>query len=666
MGTGALGLTLAAAGGARAQSASVVVINEDGSVSTNATLAANPNAAQWVSPSAFVASSLETGRIGYIVAWGGNEFGYAYTYALSGAPAGVTIDPDTGILSIASPLAVRAYGFSVIVTNREVVTNVATFPISLTILQGVTANQTGTQILHKTHDPHSGAYGAPTGTDWTTVLLNMQKAILADQVAAGDEKLRATIMFRRGVTYNYTDNTWANGIQYLTVRDNPAYPTGMLPVLRCTRSTYNLDVQVQPLNAGAGGAMLHQGGIKALCALLKPVNVGDSVVTLKSAGDAYKIKPGRWHAVIGQQIQLGGYPPNCAWNDYVEVVSVVGTTVTLDRRLKYRYSDTWWEGPGDQDFGRAWLVPWDLGGTGGAVPSNPRATLRGLWLNIAFATNPNTKSGTQSVVQVQNYIDGSFENCSIPLLTCSMGKHYLVKNCTLTVQSEPDKLSETIVFDGCKTARIGGGTGFLYWLSRNTIHAPLQISPRQFRCLNSTIDATGDSNFYVPFSIAYNGPLMYYHFSGSTFKRGVGQNYWTWPGDSDPANPNTPRIQIGVNATWNGNRLIIPRTFAHFQDWLVGIYEGAIITTTKPPITANWGYISNLTSPGDGSAIWADIVWVNGAKPTSGFIYRGCKVRRLLFASNNVFAPGTRWSDPGFLKQTGPGVSYGFPAGYTD
>ena len=95
----------------------VVVINEDGSVSTNA----NTGAAKWISPSAFVASSLETGRIGYVVAWGGNEFGYAYTYALSGAPAGVTIDADTGILSIGSPLSPRAYSFSVRVTNREVV-----------------------------------------------------------------------------------------------------------------------------------------------------------------------------------------------------------------------------------------------------------------------------------------------------------------------------------------------------------------------------------------------------------------------------------------------------------------------------------------------------------------------------------------------------------------
>ena len=159
-------MTLAAARGARGTSTSVVVINENGTVSTGT----NPAAAQWVSPSAFVASSLETGRIGYIVAWGGNEYGYAYTYALSGAPAGVTIDVDTGILSIGSPLSPRAYSFSVRVTNREVVSNVATFPITLTVVQGVTALRTGNQILHKTYDPLSGAYGTPIGNNYTAVL----------------------------------------------------------------------------------------------------------------------------------------------------------------------------------------------------------------------------------------------------------------------------------------------------------------------------------------------------------------------------------------------------------------------------------------------------------------------------------------------------------------
>src|SRR5215813_5994250 len=78
-------------------------------------------AAQWLSQSSFVVSSLETGRIGYLVAWGGDEFGYAYTYALDGTqPSAVTVDTDTGLLSIASPgMAPGTYNFNVIVTNRR-------------------------------------------------------------------------------------------------------------------------------------------------------------------------------------------------------------------------------------------------------------------------------------------------------------------------------------------------------------------------------------------------------------------------------------------------------------------------------------------------------------------------------------------------------------------
>src|SRR5258708_95819 len=56
-------------------------------------------AARWLEQSEFVVSSLETGRVGYVEAWGGDEFGYSYTYSLAGQPRGVSIDAETGILS---------------------------------------------------------------------------------------------------------------------------------------------------------------------------------------------------------------------------------------------------------------------------------------------------------------------------------------------------------------------------------------------------------------------------------------------------------------------------------------------------------------------------------------------------------------------------------------
>jgi hypothetical protein len=656
-GTAALGLTLAVARPALGTTASVVVINENGTVSTSA----NPAAAKWVSPSAFVASSLETGRIGYIVAWGGNEYGYAYTYALSDAPAGVTIDVDTGILSIASPLFPSAYSFSVRVTNREVVSNVATFPITLTIVQGVTANRTGDQILHKTYDPMSGAYGSTNGNDYTVVLNAIQAAIKADEVAAGEERLRATIIFRRGVQYDYTNNHWLTGLQYFQVTDDPAFPTGAPPILQNinTGTIY----ENGPLNVGNGGGAINKQdnppGIKSYCARMNDIAVGATSGTFVTSTDAERIKPGRWHVLMCGQIQLGGFPPNVAYFDYVKIVSVVGSTVTWDRPTRYRYSSTFWEDNDDQAFGRAWLVPWDMGGVGGAVPSDPRLTIRGSFLNINFQPNPNG----DAISLLDGFIDVSFENCNVPNPQPTMSKHVLFKYCTTTNGGEPDKIVETLVFDDCATGILGGGTGVQYWLSRYSHHGCIQISPRQFRSLNSLHDGSiGYADLHLPFTISYNGPVMYNHFKGCMFKPGPDSNSWTYHGQ-----PYSP-IRIGIDATWSGNRLIIPSGFPLFGDWLNALYEGLILTTTGNPLaSSNWGYVANLTSPGNNSAIWADIVWVAGAKPTSGNIYPNGRFRRLNFESDNVFVSPMSWEDPKFMKQTIPpalGPSYGFPTAY--
>src|SRR5262249_6646554 len=66
-----------------------------------------------------------------------------------------------------------------------------------------------------------------------------QSAIIRDQTAAGDERLRATILFRRQYRYEYRNNAWLTGIQYFTVMPDPAFPTGAAPVLCCIHNGKN-------------------------------------------------------------------------------------------------------------------------------------------------------------------------------------------------------------------------------------------------------------------------------------------------------------------------------------------------------------------------------------------------------------------------------------------
>jgi hypothetical protein len=154
---------------------------------------------------------------------------------------------------------------------------------------------------------------------------------------------------------------------------------------------------------------------------------------------------------------------------------------------------------------------------------------------------------------------------------------------------------------------------------------------------------------------------MHNHFKGTTFIPGPDAKTWTWT-----APPYSP-LRIGTDATWSGNRLILPSSFTKFDDWLNALYEGVILTTTGEPQPSSWGYVSNLTSPGDGTAIWADVVWVAGTKPLSGELHPNGRYRQLNFDSDNKFASTMKWLDPCFMKETIPpglGPSYGFPSGY--
>jgi hypothetical protein len=671
-GAGALGLTVTAgAGRAHGQS----VINEDGSVSTNT----NTGAAKWISPSAFVVSSLETGHIGTLTAWGGDEYGYAYTYTLSGAPAGVAIDADTGRLNVASALTAGDKTFTITATNREDKTKTAHFTFTLHVLTAVTSGTpTSSQIRHATFDPHSGTWGTPTGNDWTAVFNAMQKAILSLQTtcnAVHDESLRVKIPLHRGTTYQYTNNRWVEGIQYLQIYDTGS---GALPIMQNVISDRRGSNPYSdgPWNIGHNGSINHQEGIKARCATIATVAAGSTMVTLLNAGDASKIKQGRWHQVMGKCIQIGGFPPNEEFIDYVKVTNVSGTTVTLDRPLRHSYDQTWYENPNDdQSLGMARLVPFDTGGTGGYIPADPRCFIRCRMTNIHFLGNPNYAGGLNTpggnIVYISCAIDWTFDGCTIPNAQLSMSKHFYLKGCTATDGWEPDKECETITFDGGVNApyATAGTTGFDYVLFRNHHAGLIQVSPRQLRGITTWFDGSADGSSYVngkafgaEVTVSYNGPLGFWEFGSAgacQFSRGL-DTRWMYPGGTDAS------LVIGTDATWNGNQLRIPKTFASFQQWLIWTTVGTVLALTNvPPYAVNWGYVSRCTSPGDGSALWLNVVWVNGSKPTSGRLYLR-RARRLFFASGNTLNKGCTWASPKFLKETATGCETGwyFPTGY--
>jgi hypothetical protein len=80
--------------------------------------------------------------------------------------------------------------------------------------------------------------------------------------------------------------------------------------------------------------------------------------------------------------------------------------------------------------------------------------------------------------------------------------------------SEPDKLIATLIADGVRSGEIGGATGIELYFMRDSTSAPMQISPRQFRAINSTIDAANDRYLWYPIT-CYNGPVLSVELQGT-------------------------------------------------------------------------------------------------------------------------------------------------------
>jgi hypothetical protein len=612
-------------------------------------------AAKWIEQSTFVVSSLETGRIGYIEAWGGSEFGYSYSYTLSGQPAGVSVDRDTGALYLGTFMSVGVHQFQVVVANRKAPSVVSRFTVALNVKKGVTANRTGDQILHKTYRVDSGAFGKPKGTDYTQVLLNIQKAVLADQIAAGDGKLRATILFRRGVTYNYTNNSWSGGMQYVTIAPDPGFnPRGPRPRLRNIRGSFVFDSELAIFSSGAGTAFEQPPStLKSLSPPIFSAEPGQNFVNLRSSANASKIKVGRWYLIGSYDQQVGGFPPNIRYFDFVRVTRVSGSKISLDRRLRHHHKDNYFESPGvAASLGIARIIPLDLGGPGGLKPTDPmRFTQRMTVGSIEFVKNPSTGNRSNVVVYIASTLDAFFQNCIIPRPVPSIVAHMMFLGGTIQT-SEPDKIISTLIFDRLTSGEVGGATGVEYLLIRGSKMEPINVSPRQLRMINSTIDATTNRHLYYPVTWAYNGPVLLAEFEGT--------NFAVNPTSGDPRI--MPAIQrasarLGQDAAWKGSTLVIPRGSARFLDWQVWIFAGAIIC--GDPTCTSWGIIREVLAPPGGTASWYRVEWKAGTKPTTGTVSakRGYMLR---IDGNSRLLGISAWNaqSGGFVLQSLP-VSFG-------
>src|SRR5215472_8006252 len=186
----------------------------------------NPNpdpipaeAAQWISTSGMLVSSNEPyPRAGVVTAWHPHAYtptgkiglGYAYTFRPSGTwPNGVSIDPETGVVSVGTPLMPDRYLLDVVVTNRDAQDVSATHQFTLVSDQSLTVK----------------TYNASDYPSFQACCDQVRK----DVAAADWGKLRATVLLRRGSTYTYTDNNFGRNISHCTYR---ATGSGNRPILR--------------------------------------------------------------------------------------------------------------------------------------------------------------------------------------------------------------------------------------------------------------------------------------------------------------------------------------------------------------------------------------------------------------------------------------------------
>lgn len=485
----------------------------------------------------------------------------------------------------------------------------------------------------------------------------MGQTILKDQESLGN--LRAVVQFQRGKTYEYTRNNWMTGIQRYRCE---AVGQGARPKLRNSNRNASMWVDRGPLCVGKGANCFTENNAPMskthAMALIANAKVGDNTVTLQNAGDGGRLKPGRWHAVFSYAQQIGGYPPNCRWIDYVLVEAVDGTRVTLDRPLGHDHWADYWEDPNDQQsVGKARIGLMD-----GAY-NDTRCTLEGTWRGLEFVGED--QAGMDTCV-IESHIEALFEDCLISNPWPTISKRVEFRNCILTgagdQAAEPDKMGEEIVFDGVTQAKPGqyvqAASGWEKFTIRNSNLNCVYIKPHYLTVENTVIDSHGDTKFYVPVSWAYNGPCLEATFTDCDIRATTAAQP-TWAYSQAPVTP----LPLS-SAAWSGKKLIIQRGFTGFENWLVWAYEGAMVFTGARVFNpGNYGRIDKIHAPPDGSQLWLDITWIKGSKPTSGSLNLPHHGLRKLIWNNTRITQGN-WLEPDFIAMDGtPEGARGFPDG---
>ena len=79
-----------------------------------------------------------------------------------------------------------------------------------------------------------------------------------------------------------------------------------------------------------------------------------------------------------------------------------------------------------------------------------------------------------------------------------------------------------------------------------------------------------------------------------------------------------------------------------------------VMTGTSPLSPGTYGRVDKLYAPADGSAIWADVTWINGTTPRKGNLYTQCHgMRKLIWGAGTQVTGGGSWCDPWYLCQQG-------------